>query len=188
MTCQFCRFGRCVLTQRPAALTRPCAIGSWEPSRNLFVPMYVDYCRDLSRLCGRELGTTRDYREWCLELIVADRLDATWTPLTHGRDAAGFVVTLPHPQTLPSVDCWIDQAYVVPRLRRRGLMTSALEALVAQSPGRYGISVLRGNDAALAFWTQAFDRLGYGRSPLELPESLRCQFDDTTRQFLFSQV
>ena len=125
--------------------------------------LYRKYVDELDRFRKKPIHITeKECREICDEYIRSK--NSSWhniyDPAT--KDLVGFVIIgkeppEKHPDSLRS----IAQAYILPKHRRKGLMTAAVSDYLKRHGGIYSILVLKGNDYAAGFWRRFFKREGY---------------------------
>ncbi len=111
--------------------------------------VYASWLSTYSPLIGRE--TTRE--------IIADRHSPTMLASQHGREDAWFLIAedggeiAGHLYAFADEGIYVDRLHVRSDLKGRGIGTALLHYLEKQTDGqRIWLDVLRGNDAALAFY------------------------------------
>lgn len=116
--------------------------------------LYALYLHDLSEFSSHyELDEEARWRPDYLEDML------TWDEchcllIVAGERPAGFaLVSLrPFPHMPQDVDARMAEFFVAQPYRRRGIGRAAALAALRMFPGDWVLEVLRGNDAALAFW------------------------------------
>lgn len=77
-------------------------------------------------------------------------------------DAVGFLFISADPKITRGADFCIQEAFVLPKYRRRGIMTSAMSSFIRLTPdSSIRLHVLKANKNAKDFWTHAFERHGF---------------------------
>ena len=96
-----------------------------------------------------------------------------------GLGVVGFAMVglRPAPWMSPGTDACIAEFYVAPAMRRRGIGQAAALRILSRWDGRWEISEVPGNLAAIAFWRKILDRFTAGAyEELELPGGLTQRF------------
>lgn len=130
--------------------------------------LYKKYIRELDTF--REFPVQmpeNDIRKICDEYIQAR--NSSWHNIydPESKTLVGFVIIgkeFPekHPDSMRSV----AQAYVLPKYRRKGLMTSVMADYMTRHEGVYSLLILEGNEYAKGFWKKFFEKEGYEEVPL----------------------
>lgn len=114
--------------------------------------MYLDYKRELCAMDGVGLRATE--AEYLQDIFVSEtRPDlAEWIPIFHGPDEVGFLIVTHGKLLKRGEDYRIEEAYIKPEFRKRGLMTETVRKYLATHPGKYSMQVMVNNPAAARFW------------------------------------
>lgn len=120
------------------------------------VEMYLEYKRELCAVAGLKDENTKEGAEHDVE-YACEALDAEWHPVKEGDKEIGFIIlgigrNLTRNENEPKVDYFIQETYIKPEYRRKGIMTKEVEKLLDQHKGIYGLYILSKNKPALAFW------------------------------------
>lgn len=77
-------------------------------------------------------------------------------------ESIGFLIISSGEERLPNTDIYIQEAFILPEHRRRGIMSAAVSELLRDHPGHsISMHVLNANIYAMRFWLRLFRRLGY---------------------------
>lgn len=89
--------------------------------------------------------------------------DTQWIDICSPSDGslAGFFVVGTKTNCHPDADYYIQEAYVIPKYRRNGLMSSTVKEFVGSHEGIYCLFIINGNEIAKSFWGKVFFELGY---------------------------
>lgn len=95
-----------------------------------------------------------------------------WTDLYpdtgDGTQPVGFLLISSDPYIAGSANYYIQEAYVQPKYRGRGIMTKAVESLIYLAPNdAITLSVLKANKKAKSFWTNLFVQHSYSVQAVE---------------------
>ena len=127
--------------------------------------MYCEYLAELQQIQGGLPGQGT-FMERFRALWEAE--DSSWHFLYDGKDVAGFVVIGLYPNCHPAADYYIEEAYVSPSFRGRGLMKDFILRHTREHGTVYCMFVLTKNVKASAYWDYVFSLAGY--EPLLLSE------------------
>jgi GNAT superfamily N-acetyltransferase len=119
------------------------------------IPMLVELMREFHGEAGYSLDRKRAAAAFST-LLGDDRLGAAWLLFDQARPAGFVTMTVRFSMECFGFDAFVDDLFVRPASRRRGLGKRALERVVAEC-GRRGITTLnivvgRDNDAALELY------------------------------------
>ena len=120
------------------------------------VEMYLEYKRELCALIGGESTITEQDAENDVYYATHSE-DAKWIAVEDNNEEIGFIIlgfgrNLMRGAGEPTVDYFIQETYIRPEYRRKGIMTKEVEKLLDQHKGIYGLYILSKNKPALAFW------------------------------------
>jgi len=95
--------------------------------------------------------------------LAADR-DLPLLIVVDGR-RVGFALVnrAPSPHVAPTRDCRMSEFFVLRRERRTGIGTRAAHAILERHPGRWEVSELVRNEAAIRFWRRVIGEHTGGR-------------------------
>lgn len=74
---------------------------------------------------------------------------------------AGFFVVGTKNNCHPDADYYIQEAYILPKYRRNGIMSLIVKEFVENHEGIYCLLIINGNEIAKSFWGKVFSELGY---------------------------
>ena len=134
-------------------------------SRQLAAGMYCEYLSELRQIQG-DLPGQGTFMERFESVWEAE--DTVWHFLYDGKNVAGFVVIGLYPNCHPAADYYIEEAYVTPSFRGRGLMKDFILRHTREHGTVYCMFVLTKNVKASAYWDYVFSLAGY--EPLLLSE------------------
>lgn len=128
--------------------------------------LYFEYLSELMAIQGALPGQgtfmERFEAEWEAE-------DSYWYFLHDGDELVGFVVVGQYPNCHPAADYYIEDVYVHPMYRGKGLVRDFLIQHMKETGGSvYCLFVLVKNTMAARFWDHVFTLAGY--EPLALSE------------------
>lgn len=92
---------------------------------------------------------------------ILSNKDSAWIDIKDGNRPVGFLIVGTPPNCHPDASYYIEEAYINPNYRRKGLMSKAVSDFVRNNKGTYCLFILNKNDAAKAFWPKTFAKLGY---------------------------
>lgn len=135
-------------------------IGSQQGSLAIRRELYVDYLRELNKIEGiTPLSQTA--AEECMDKILYQG-DTTWYDIRlENGEIVGFLIIGQNTNCHPDADFFIDQAYILPKFRKRGLMTKAISEFIEENRGRFCLFIIDNNTYARSFWFKTFAGLGY---------------------------
>lgn len=129
--------------------------------------LYLEYKRELQALDGNkpskdeELNFEMDYGG------LINMKDAWWFDLTNGSgEIIGFVaISLIGNLEVPyhereHYDYFVQECYVIPRYRRKGVVGKFMTELISAHPGKWGLYILDSNQPAHDFWGAIASRVG----------------------------
>ena len=73
----------------------------------------------------------------------------------------GFLVIGTDPNCHPDADYYIQEAYISPEYRRKGLMSKAVSDFIKEHEGTYCLFIIDNNEIALKFWSAVFKKTKY---------------------------
>lgn len=116
--------------------------------------MYLDYKYELCAMDG--LDGLRAPEEAYLLDVKATKLRPDlleWIPIEVFHKEVGFLlIARGEPYAKHGEDYRIQETYVKPEYRKRGLMTSAVKSFFKGHPGRYSLEIMVSNPDAGDFW------------------------------------
>ena len=133
--------------------------------------LFEDYCRELNKY-GAEFERQHVVTQ-CLEY----RRIGNWIPIKISGKEVGFIIIIPGRYYSTELDYFIEQVYIAPEYRRRGIMKLNLDEMFKAAPGRYGLFILDKNYMAKGFWHKVQEN-SYLR-PIKIskdPEAENCSF------------
>ena len=137
-----------------------------EEIRPVVAGLYCEYLAELQQIQGGLPGQGT-FMERFGALWEAE--DSSWHFLYDGDKLAGFVVTGVYPNCHPAADFYIEEAYVSPSSRGKGLVKEWLFRHIKEFGGSvYCLFVLTKNKKAVGFWDHVFNLAEF--NPLELSE------------------
>ena len=81
-----------------------------------------------------------------------------WKDIYCDGKVVGFLIIA---EDFNGCDYFIQDAYIEPRYRNRGLMTDAIQKQLKEKPGSYFLFVINKNKYARNFWNNRFTEMGY---------------------------
>ena len=131
--------------------------------------LYRRYVNELEQYAPLPCRNTAEIREDCDYYINTP--GAAWINIFDPETdkLAGFLIIGKSPEEKHfQTERSIAQAYILPKYRRRGLMTKAVKDYVSRHRTTYSLLVLKKNTYAAAFWENLFGKMGY--RPMEIFE------------------
>lgn len=141
--------------------------------RDLF-EKYVEELNAIDPATADRRTPIKPYFDKCLEstynfdLLTGEPKIPTahWVDLYPGDPTiihpAGFLFLSTAPEITGTAKLCIQEAYILPEYRNRGIMTKAINCLMFMAPhDTVVLSVLKANKKARTFWTNIFARHGY---------------------------
>lgn len=132
------------------------------------VPCYTDRALFL-RLAKEYVETLQEYDPTIVwdEASVSDWIwNASY--IMEDRTFQGFIVTERVQFRVYPPLLYVQEFYIVPEARRRGIGLAAVKAIVEKNPGDVFLYILKNNNNARIFWEVVEARLGWRR--IERPE------------------
>lgn len=125
--------------------------------------MYLAYKRELCKLDG--VNGLKAPEEWYIRDadILQNEPDAEWIPVKYENKEVGFLIIVKGKHLKRGEDYRIEETYVKPKYRRRGLMSKEIKLYLAKHPGKYSMQVMVNNPKALAFWAPIICNKIYGK-------------------------
>lgn len=120
------------------------------------IKMYLEYKEELGAFTKAVEGITKeDAHNDVFYATHAD--DAEWIAVKDGDQEIGFIIlgigrNLMRRAKEPMVDYFIQDAYIKPEYRRKGIMSKEVEKMLDGYKGIMGLYILKTNKPALAFW------------------------------------
>lgn len=120
------------------------------------VKMYLDYKHELCAVSGIEDTNTKEGATHDVE-YVAEALDAEWIAVKDWGKEIGFIIlafgrNLERDISCPKVDYFIQDTYIKPEYRHKGIMSKEVNNLLDKYKGIFGLYILYNNKPAQAFW------------------------------------
>lgn len=118
--------------------------------------MYLEYKRELCAVSGLEDLNTKEGAHNDV-FYATSAHDAQWIAVKDGNKEIGFIIlgigrNLERELGEPKVDYFIQESYIKPEYRRKGIMTKAVNEMLENHKGIMGLYILKNNKPALAFW------------------------------------
>lgn len=123
--------------------------------------MWSKYVQELDDISGVRTTPLYEFLE-DLEKTVKNP-DTEWIDVRSPLDGVlvGFLIVGTKNNCHPDADYYIQEAYILPGWRRKGIMSSAVGNFVRRHEGVYCLFVLKKNEVAKSFWRKVFSELGY---------------------------
>lgn len=131
--------------------------------------MFLDYKRELCAISGYDelVDPVEDYIKDC-NFFQTDE-DAEWLSISKKGKEIGFIVVLHGRLVAPPLDYFIEDTYILPEYRRQGIMKRAVEELLEEHAGLYGLEIIDENKPAHKFWRTIVGERWFG-SPIQTQE------------------
>lgn len=116
--------------------------------------MYMDYKRELCKMDGVDglRSPEEDYIRGIKSLLDHPEA-ADWVPIMYNNREVGFLLVITHERLLHNgEDYRIEETYVMPKYRRKGLMSKAVKKYFREHHGRYSMQLMNTNLNATLFW------------------------------------
>lgn len=119
--------------------------------------MFLDYKRELCAIDGTDLpDPVEAYLDSC-NFFQTDR-DSKWIAVTdEAGEEVGFLVVLSGRHVAEGVDYFIEDVYILPEYRRKGIMTKVASEFIDNHDGVYAMEIIDRNEAAHKFWGKIVD-------------------------------
>lgn len=150
--------------------------------------MYLDYKRELCAMDGLD-GLRAPAEDYLLDVRAATkRPDAVeWVPIIKDDREVGFLIITKGELAKRGEDYRIEEAYVKPEYRERGLMSEAVKKYLKEHPGKYSMQLMANNHNAAMFWFKLIGKRFYGDIVANAPdggevESFDLLFDNTNKE------
>lgn len=119
--------------------------------KNHFI-MYKNYIKELREIGGLEYYSTE--ADFILK-NVKDRLNNEENTVFFDIDnGKGFILFGFGDNCHPYCDYYIEECFIAPEYRRKGLMKQAIKELFNKNKGIYCLYILKNNTTALSFWNK----------------------------------
>lgn len=144
--------------------------------------MFLKYKRELCLLDGLDdlVDDEQDYINDC-NFFQTD-YNAKWIAIKDEADnEIGFLVILTGRLIPPNLDYYIEDTYIQPEHRRKGIMRKAVEDFINAHEGRYGLEIMDKNKAAHSFWGKIVNERWYGES-VPTHENCKEYYFDTRKE------
>lgn len=128
--------------------------------------LFANYRKELDKFYGSE-SSPDEVRKACDEYINSKK--CTWKNIfdPDTNHLVGFlIIGKEPPERHYQTDRCIDEAYVLPEYRGRGLMTAQIKDYESRHRCRWGYFVVQGNEYAREYWEWIFREMEY--RPVEL--------------------
>lgn len=119
--------------------------------------LYFDYKKELNDIIGADSG--RATKDGCENDVkyAHKAFDVKWIAIKDGKEEIGFIIlafgrNLERGVNEPNVDYFIQDTYIRPEYRRKGIMSKEVNKLLDEYKGIYGLYILYENKPAQAFW------------------------------------
>lgn len=135
-----------------------------EKDRWTFQELYNEYIEELGEYSPELLDMTDDFGDYLPDEFAEYFNNPRKKPyiIKEGKDVAGIVVfSRPDEDDEDGCDIYIEELYVRPEYRRRGIAGRVSADYLAENGGRVcGLCCFKENTEALAFWDSFFARCG----------------------------
>lgn len=123
--------------------------------------MFFDYLDELNAIEG--LKPNSEAAKIAVYSEISSEPHTEWVDIfTEDGKPAGFLILGTPPNCHPDADLYIEESYIIPEHRRKGLMTRAVtNAIQIQRPKICCLIILNDNKKALRFWKNLFGQLDY---------------------------
>lgn len=128
--------------------------------------MYVGYKNELMKY-GGQLGCSYFNNRWAkhYEDLLNDK-DVQYISVVEGNQEVGFfIVRGGESATKLGVDYFIEDVYVFPDFRGRGIMHKFAKEFFENHSGRYGMDLIGENKTATKFWCSVVEQSEWEKAP-----------------------
>ena len=130
--------------------------------------MLCDYLDELQRIKGLEALSEGRKRKLYGDYQTDKNTQWVDIFLPESKEIpVGFLILGYPPNCHPDADFYIEEAYIKPEYRRKGLMSGVVFNYIKTNPGTYCLFILNRNTVAYSFWFSVFAKLGYLPCPLK---------------------
>ena len=124
--------------------------------------LYKDYVKELSEISKFVPSSSETHTEICFKHIFRNTT-TIWIDIKEEITdiLIGFLILNKYPDCHPLTSFFITEAYVVPKYRRKGVMSRVIEEHANKHKEAYSLYILDDNETAKRFWYDTFKRNGY---------------------------
>lgn len=119
--------------------------------------LYMKYMTELLTTNNLEYDEHR-VSSWSTHMIISPEFE--WNKIERDGEIIGFVIINNSPDFNDNIDVYIEDVYIEPEYRRRGIVTGVVKQVLEKYKGKYiGLSVINTNQVARLFWLSIFSSL-----------------------------
>lgn len=129
--------------------------------------MYIDYKLELCKMDGLD-GLRGPVEKYLLDVRMTEKYPdlAEWIAIEYDGSEVGFLIITKGELLKRGEDYRIEESYIKPEYRRKGLMSKAVKEYIAAHPGKYSLQMMLNNINSAKFWLPLIGKMIYGNPML----------------------
>lgn len=131
-----------------------------------FIPMWIEYTKELHKFSDFVQESNSEEAAGLYNDFI-NNPDVEMYVIKSDGIVCGFLILGRRSNTHPDTDIYIQEFYIKPDFRRKGIGKSVISNLLKNTPAKYCLYILNANTVAKSFWQNIFSLQGVRKMSLQ---------------------